>query len=148
MVGIAVFFKLGTRNVHHKRIKMRPLVRLHPVMTILKKRPNSFSDYLILAPVSLLAQRKIKIIAKKYCKDLYISLAFTSCKLSKMFSTKDPIPNALCSQVIYKFTWAGCHTYYVGETTKHFGTGVCEHLLSDRNSHIYKHLQGSESQFM
>ena len=64
-------------------------------MAILKKWPNSFSDYLILAPVSLLAQRKIKITAKKYCKDLYISLAFTSCKLSNMFSAKDPMRSVL-----------------------------------------------------
>ena len=76
---------------------MTPLVPLpltqvlHPLMAILKKWPNSFSYYLLLAPVSFLAQRKIKIIAKKYCKDLYISLAFTSCKVSNMFSAKDPM---------------------------------------------------------
>jgi len=62
-----------------------------------------------------------------------------------MFSVKDSIPNALHSQVVYKLTCAGCHTCYVSETTRHFGTRVREHLLSDRNSHIYKRLQGSES---
>ena len=98
-----------------------------------------------IGPFSLLAQRKIKIIAKKYCKDLDIRSAFTSFKLSNMFSVKDPIPNTLRSQVVYKFTYAGCHACYVGETTRHFGTRAREHLLSDRNSHIYKHLQGSES---
>ena len=62
-----------------------------------------------------------------------------------MFSVKDSIPNALRSQVVYKFICAGCHACYVGETTRNFGTRVREHLLSDRNSHISKHLQGSES---
>ena len=62
-----------------------------------------------------------------------------------MFSVGDPIPNTLRSQVVYKFACAGCHTCYVGETTRHFGTRAREHLLSDRHSRIYKHLQGSES---
>ena len=96
-------------------------------------------------PLSLLAQRKIKIIAKKYCTGLDIRLAFTSYKLSNMFSVKDSIPNALRSQVVYKFTCAGRHACYVGETTRHFGTRVREHLSSDHNSHIYKHLQAFES---
>ena len=98
-----------------------------------------------IGPFSLFAQRKIKIIVKKYCKGLDIRLAFTSYKLSNMFSVKDSIPITLRSQVVYKFTCAGCHTCYVGETTRHFGTRVREHLSSDRNSHIYKHLQASES---
>ena len=77
--------------------------------------------------------------------EIYFSCNFTSFKLNNMFSVKDTIPNTLRSQVVYKFTCAGCHTCYVGETTRHFGTRAREHLLSDRNSHIYKHLQGSES---
>ena len=62
-----------------------------------------------------------------------------------MFGVKDSVPNALRSRVVYKFTCAGCHACYVGETTQHFATRVYEHLHSDRNSHIFKHLKGSES---
>ena len=40
-----------------------------------------------------LARRKIKIFAKKYCKDVEIGLAFTSYKLRKMFSVKNSNPN-------------------------------------------------------
>ena len=90
-----------------------------------------------IGPFSLLAQHKIKIIAKKYCKDLDIRLAFTSFKLSNMFSVNT---NTFRSQAVYKFTCAGCHTCYVGETSRHFDTRAHEHLISDRNSHIYKHL--------
>ena len=30
---------------------------------------------------------------------------------------------------------------YVGETSRHLSTRVREHLFSDKNSHIYKHLK-------
>ena len=57
-----------------------------------------------IGPFSPLAQRKIKIIAKTYCN---------------MFSV---IPNTLHSQLVYKFTCAGCRACYVGEVTRHFST--------------------------
>ena len=46
--------------------------------------------------------------------------------------------------MFYKFACAGCNACYVGETTRHFSTRVREHLVSDRASHIFKHLQNSE----
>ena len=54
-----------------------------------------------------------------------------------MFGVKDSVPNALRSLVVCKFTCAGCHACFVGETTRHFATRVHEHLHSDRNSHSY-----------
>ena len=35
-----------------------------------------------------------------------------------MFSVKNSIPNALPSQVVYKFTYAGFNARYVGETAR------------------------------
>ena len=32
---------------------------------------------------------------------------------------------------------------YIGETNRHFATRIREHLASDKNSHIFKHLKGS-----
>ena len=32
---------------------------------------------------------------------------------------------------------------YVGETSRHLSTRAREHLFSDKNSHIYKHLKSS-----
>ena len=61
-----------------------------------------------------------------------------------MFGVKDPIPGGLCSRVVYKFVCAACNACYVGETTRHFSTRVREHLVSDKASHIFKHLQNSE----
>lgn len=39
---------------------------------------------------------------------------------------------------------AGFNAYYVGETLNYFSTRVREHLVSDKASHISKHLQDSE----
>jgi len=76
---------------------------------------------------------------------LDIRLVFTSYKLKNMFGVKDSFPNSLGSLVVYKFSCTGCGAHYVGETTRHFSTRVQEHLCSDHNSHIYKHLKDSKS---
>ena len=55
----------------------------------------------------------------------------------------DPILAGLRSRVIYKFSCAGCSACYIGETSRHFATRIREHLASDKNSHIFKHLRGS-----
>ena len=34
---------------------------------------------------------------------------------------------------------------YVGETSRHLSTRVCEHLFSDKTCHVYKHLKGSSA---
>ena len=54
---------------------------------------------------------------------------------------KDSVPRLLRSCVVYKFTCAGCNSVYFGETS----TRVREHLFTDKNSHVYKHLQSSKT---
>ena len=61
-----------------------------------------------------------------------------------MFGVKDPVPGGLRSRVVCKFACAGCNACHVDETTRHFSTHVREHLVSDKASHIFKHLQNSE----
>ena len=56
-----------------------------------------------------------------------------------------PIPAGLRSRVIHKFSCAGCSACYIGETNRHFATPIREHLASDKHSHIFKHLRGSEN---
>ena len=34
---------------------------------------------------------------------------------------------------------------YVGETSRNISTRVCEHLFSDKNSHVSKYLQSSDA---
>ena len=62
-----------------------------------------------------------------------------------MFSVKDSVPQSLRSRVVYKFSCAGCNASYIGETTRHICARVREHLLSDKSSHVYRHLQSSRA---
>ena len=78
------------------------------------------------------------------CKANTNTLVFSSFKISNMFCVKHPVPDGLHSRVLYKFACAGSNACYVGETTRHFSTRAGEHLVSDRASHIFKHLQNSE----
>ena len=93
---------------------------------------------------SVVTQKKVHRLIKRYCNDLDIKLVFSSFKIGKLFSVKDPISGGLRSRVVYKFACAGCNACYVGETTRHFSTRVREHLVTDKASHIFKHLQNSE----
>jgi len=51
------------------------------------------------------------------------------------------------SNVVYKFKCANCAVSYIGETTRNFGTRIKEHLRTDKQSHIYKHLRKDEKCF-
>ena len=57
-----------------------------------------------------------------------------------MFSSKDRLHNAPRSFVVYKFTCVGCQSCYIGETRRHLATTIKEHLVTDKKSHIMKHL--------
>ena len=85
-------------------------------------------------------KKKLQNVLEKYCKDISVKLVFTTFKIGSMFSLKDSIPNALKSNVVYKFSCASCNACYVGETTRHLATRIKEHLRSDMNSHVYKHI--------
>lgn len=77
--------------------------------------------------------------------DINGKLVFPSIEICSFLSVDDPVPRGLCSGIMYKFSGvAGCSVCYVGETTQHFSTHGCEHLTTDENSHIIKHLQDSE----
>ena len=92
---------------------------------------------------SAITKKKIRHFIERYCNDLDIKLVFYSFKIGSLFGVKDPVPDGLCSHVVYKFVCAGCNACYVGETCRHLPTLVREHLASDRASHIFKHLQNS-----
>ena len=87
-------------------------------------------------------QNKIKELSVQLCKDINIKLVFTTKKISSFFSTKDVIPSALRSHVVYNFTCASCNASYVGQTTRHFNVRVNEHLNKKSNpSGVFKHLE-------
>ena len=72
-------------------------------------------------------------------------LVFSTFKIKNLFNVKDSLPDRLRTRVVYKFSCASCNACYIGETSRHFATRVREHLSSDRSSHVFKHLQSSES---
>ena len=89
---------------------------------------------------------KIKNLIKKYCKpDTKVRLVFTSKKIGEYFSVKDSITTDMCSYVMYHFKCANCGSCYIGETTQQFIIRVNEHLHTDKNSAVYKHLHENEN---
>ena len=92
---------------------------------------------------STVASKKLKHLLDVFCKDIDIRIDFSSFKINNFFSFKVPIPDALKPLVVYQFICAGCNSRYIGETSCHFATRIKEHLSTDKNSHVYKHLNGS-----
>ena len=90
------------------------------------------------------AQRSIRKLANRLCKPIDLRLDFTTFKVRNLFNVKDAVSEGLRTRVVYKFSCASCNACYVSETSRHFSTRVREHLLSDRSSNVFKHLQSSE----
>ena len=66
-------------------------------------------------------------------------------KIKSWFGAKDPISAGLRTRVIYKFSFAGGSACCIGETNRHLATRNRERLSSDKHSHIFKHLWGTEN---
>ena len=121
---------------------------LHEKFTVSKTRKVENQWYFKLPYIgrySTYTQFKVNKIVEKLCKDVSIKLVFSPFKIGKMFSLKDAYNDALKSNVVYKFSCAGCNACYVGETTRHFTTRIKEHLHTDKSSHVYKHLRQSKN---
>ena len=82
-------------------------------------------------------KKKIKELCKKFCKNSNINIVFSPFKTGDLFSSKDCLPSALKSFVVYKFVCAGCQSCYIGETKRHLPTRINEHLVTDKKSHIF-----------
>ena len=90
--------------------------------------------------------RRINKLIKKVCKkDIKIQLIFIPFKIGSCFSLKDRPLSSLKASVVYKFVCASCNASYVGETSRHLSVRINEHLNTDKNSHIYKHLRANEA---
>ena len=95
-----------------------------------------------LGDISKNVQRKIKSLCKKYCKDDFkLNLVFSTTKTRSYFSTKDAIPECFRSSLVYRFDCARCNSCYVGRTRVHFDERRKQHLETDLQSGVYKHLQ-------
>ena len=119
--------------------KTKPYSGVEPQET-----PKFFFKIPYVGHFSVTAQRSIRKLANRLCKPIDLRLVFTTFKVRNLFNVKDAVPEGLRTRVVYKFSCASCNACYVGETSRHFSTRVREHLLSDRSSNVFKHLQGSE----
>ena len=81
---------------------------------------------------------------KRYCKNVNIKLVFSSVKTKSLMNVKDSVPRLFRSNVVCKFICEECNSAYVGETSRHLSTRVREHLSTDKNSNIFKHLMSSD----
>ena len=77
-------------------------------------------------------------------KTLKVKLVFTSEKLRRATSTKDPYKSEHLFKVGYKFVCASCNASYVGQTCRHLATTIDEHFGKDKKSHINQHLMSSK----
>ena len=63
--------------------------------------------------------------------------AFPQCKfrfiftnsntISRFFTSKDRIPNLMCSNIVYKFNCSSCNAGYIGSTFRNLKTRIFEH---------------------
>ena len=94
---------------------------------------------------SIQTKKKLNNIVLKYCKpNTNIELAFSSFKISSLFSMKDRVPFDLRFYVAYKFVYGSCKADYIGRMKRHLSTRIKENLETDKKSHVYKHLNESQ----
>ena len=99
-----------------------------------------------IGPYSTVAKSKLKQFVTQYCNNIDARFIFTSYKVGQYFSNKDPIPSDLQSCLVYKFSCRCCNASYIGETIRHLSTRIKEHLETDKESAIYKHLHAGTRQ--
>ena len=94
------------------------------------------------------AQENFDALIKKYCKSVSVKVVLTPFKIGQSFLNKNSVTSSLQSNVVYQFKCAGCSACYIGETTRHISSHIEEHLKTDKQSHIYKHLQNNLTLFI
>ena len=118
----------------------RPVAGVEP-----QESPKFYFKIPYIGRFSGIAQHRVSTLVNRFCKPVDIKLVFSTFKIKNLFNVKDSLPDRLRTRVVYKFSCASCNACYIGETSRHFATRVREHLSSDRSSHVFKHLQSSES---
>jgi hypothetical protein len=72
--------------------------------------------------------KSIKEICKKFISHKDIIIYFKpGRRVSNFFRIKDTTPLELRSRVVYEFTCVGCHSNYIGQTSRHLGHRIAEH---------------------
>ena len=85
-------------------------------------------------------RKNVKELCNRFCKNSNVNIVVSLFKSGDLFSSKDCLPNGLKSFVVYKFVCAGSQFCYIDETKGYLPTRINELLLTDKKSHIFKHL--------
>jgi len=73
-------------------------------------------------------RQSIKEICKKFISHKDVIIYFKpGRRVSNFFRVKDTTPFELRSRVVYEFTCVGCHSNYIGQTSRHLGHRIAEH---------------------
>ena len=82
-----------------------------------------------LGTISSKIQKQIRNVFQNTMPWSKIKLTFkTHTRISHFFRFKDPIPNALVSNIIYSYSCPSCNARYIGETDRHSKVRWGEHL--------------------
>ena len=87
-------------------------------------------------PFMTYAQHSIKRLTQRYCKNLVIKLVFAPYKIKNLFSAKDAISLNFLAQAV-------APVMSVRQTDMLLP--VFMNILSDKKSHIFQHIHGSET---
>ena len=117
-----------------------------PVLLIARKDNCLYFKLPYISSFSIITQRRIKKLANTFCSDSKIKLVFTTFKIESWFwgQGSHPCWFTIASH-LQVHVRPGCSACCIGETNRHFASRIREHLSSDKHSHIFKHLRGSEN---
>ena len=90
---------------------------------------------------SILLKRRLTRLFKEYC-NVKLTCVFVSCKVRQFFSLKCKSSGFLRSNVVYMFRCKhDASKFYIGETKRHLGIRVEEHLKTNGLSYVAQHIK-------
>ena len=109
------------------------------------KENTTYHKLLYIGDISVRTKIKIGELCKRFGKNTDMNIVLTPFKIGTLFSSKDRLPNALRSFIVYRFTVAEGQSYYIGEKRRHLTTRTKAHLVTDKISHIMEQLLGNKT---
>lgn len=77
---------------------------------------------------SIALRAKLNRLMAKYYPNIELRVCFKSASnISRLFHVKDATPRVLKSNVVYRYSCAGCNAGYIGKTSRHLHVRICEH---------------------
>lgn len=89
---------------------------------------------------NLLLRKELRDLLSRFYPQIDLRIIFeNNWSIGSFFSYKDKVPKLVCSNVVYKYSCAQCSATYIGESSRHLKTRICEHRnLSPRTGELYR----------